>query len=41
MEPMIMSAEELRAYLEELPEDVILRVTVQEDSHEPEDRETV
>ena len=41
MEPIIMTVEELRAYIRDLPEDVILRVTVQEESHEPEDNRTV
>lgn len=41
MEPMVMTAEELRAYLRSLPDDVILRVTVQEGSDEPDRTEKV
>lgn len=38
MEPIIMTAEELRAYIRDLPDGVVLRVTIQEDSHESEDK---
>lgn len=37
MEPVVMTPEELAEYLNNMPENVILRVTVQEDSDEPED----
>ena len=41
MEPIIMTAEELRTYLQSLPDNVILRVTIQEGSDESERAETV
>lgn len=41
MEPMVMAPEELREYIRDLPEDVILRVTVQEDADGAEETETV
>lgn len=41
MEPIIMTAEELRTYLQSLPDNVILRVTVQEEGDESERAETV
>lgn len=37
MEPVMMTTEELAAYLDNMPENMILRVTVREDSDEPED----
>ncbi len=41
MEPIIMTAEELRTYLQSLPDNVILRVTVQEEGDESERTETI
>lgn len=41
MEPIIMTAEELRTYLQSLPDNVILRVTVQEEGDESERAETI
>ena len=41
MKPTVMTAEELREYIQTLPADVILRVTIQEDSDEPEDNRQV
>jgi hypothetical protein len=41
MEPVVMTPEELAAYLDNMPENIILRVTTQEDSHESEDDEKV
>ena len=35
MEPTVMTAEELREYIQTLPADVILRVTIQEENDEP------
>ena len=37
MEPVVMTPEELAEYLTNMPENMILRVTVQEDSNEPKD----
>ena len=37
MEPVVMTPEELAEYLNNMPENMILRVAVQEDSDEPED----
>ena len=41
MEPVTMTPEELAEYLDKMPENMILRVTVQEDSHEPENDEEI
>ena len=41
MEPVVMTPEELAAYLDNMPENMILRVTMQEDSHEPENDKEV
>ena len=41
MEPMVMTVEEFRIYIRSLPDNVILRVLVQEDSDESESAETV
>lgn len=35
MKPTVMTAEELREYIQMLPADVILRVTIQEENDEP------
>ena len=41
MEPMVMTVEEFRTYIRSLPDNVILRVTIQEDSDESERAETI
>lgn len=41
MEPVVMTPEELVEYLDNMPENMILRVTMQEDSHESENGEKV
>ena len=41
MEPVVMTPEELAEYLKNMPENMILRVTVQEDSHGSENGEKV
>lgn len=41
MEPMVMTVEEFRTYIRSLPDNVILRVSVQEDSDESESTEKV
>ena len=41
MEPMVMTVEEFRTYIQSLPDNVILRVTIQEDSDESERAETI
>jgi len=41
MEPVVMTPEELAEYLDNMPENMILRVTMQEDSHESENGEKV
>ena len=39
MEPVVMTADELREYVSDLPDHVILRVTVQEDCDGGQDAE--
>lgn len=41
MEPRVMTAEELREYLRTLPEQVIVRVTIQEDDDGAEQNESI